>query len=196
MPTNQTPELMSSLYRDLLRGVSSWEVWKEINNQQRQNPCGHSEFFEPVQVALLDSVLLAMSRVLDDDSKTMSIPNLIKTESALRNSQLERDIDALLLNYTPTTTKIAQRRNQFIAHSQRKNNPNPNNQFYAEDIDKFITSIVDVFRALGGFLLCADYDFQHVRESRKRETTNVMVALQKDWENHSPANRRARASTG
>ena len=26
-------ELMSSIYEDLRRGVSSWEVWKEINNQ-------------------------------------------------------------------------------------------------------------------------------------------------------------------
>ena len=48
MTTNQTSELMSSIYEDLRRGVSSWEVWKEINNQLSWNPVGHFEFFEPV----------------------------------------------------------------------------------------------------------------------------------------------------
>ena len=190
MTTNQTSELMSSIYEDLRRGVSSWEVWKEINNQLSRNPAGHFEFFEPVQVALLDSVLLAISRVLDKNPKAMCIPNLMKTESALRNSKLKDDVDDLLLNYEPMSKKIAQRRNQYIAHSQGRNKRNPNSQLYAVDIDNFINSIVDIFRELGGFLQSADYVFDHVRESCKRETTKVMKVLQEDWENRRPGNRR------
>ena len=190
MTTNQTSELMSSIYEDLRRGVSSWEVWKEINNQLSRNPAGHFEFFEPVQVALLDSVLLAISRVLDKNPNAMCIPNLMRTELALRNSKLKDDVDDLLLNYKPTSRKIAQRRNQYIAHSQGRNKRNPNSQLYAVDIDNFINSIVDTFRELGGFLQSTDYVFDHVRESRKRETTKVMEVLQEDWENHRPGNRR------
>ena len=191
MTTKQTSELMSSIYEDLRRGVSSWEVWKEINSQLSRNPAGHFEFFEPVQVALLDSVLLAISRVLDQKKpKAMCIPNLMKTESALRNSKLKDDVDNLLLNHKPTSEKIAQRRNQYIAHSQVKNKRNPNSQLYAVDIDNFINSIVNTFRELGGSLQSTDYLFDHVRESRKRETTKVMKVLQEDWENRRPCNRR------
>ena len=190
MTTNQTSELMSSIYEDLRRGVSSWEVWKEINNQLSRNPAGHFEFFEPVQVALLDSVLLAISRVLDKNPKAMCIPNLMKTESALRNSKLKDDLDDRLLNDKPTSRKIAQRRNQYIAHNQDRNKRNPNSQLGAVAIDNFINSIVDTFRELGGFLQSTDYVFDHVRESRKRETTKVMKVLQEDWENRRPGNRR------
>ena len=157
MTTNQTSELLSSIYKDLRRGVSSWEVWKEINDQLSRNPAGHFEFFESVQVALLDSVLLAISRVLDKNRKAMSIPKLIKTESALRNSKLEGDVDDLLLNYKTTLQKIAQRRNQYIAHSQRRNQLISQSQLYAADIDNFITSIVGTFQELGAFLQCTDY---------------------------------------
>ena len=190
MTTNQTSELMSSIYEDLRRGVSSWEVWKEINNQLSWNPVGHFEFFEPVQVALLDSALLMISRVLDINPKAMCIPNLMKTESALCNSKLKDDVDNLLLNYKPTSKKIAQRRNQYIAHSQGRNKCNPNSQLYAVDIDNCINSIVGTFRELGGFLQSTDYVFDHVRESRKRETTKVMKVLQEDWENRRPGSRR------
>ena len=185
-----TKQSMSSIYEDLRRGVSSWEVWKEINNQLSRNPAGHFEFFEPVQVALLDSVLLAISRVLDKSAKSICIPNLMKTESALCNSKLKDDVDNLSLNYKTTSKKIAQRRNQYIAHSQGRNKPNPNSQLYAVDIDNFINSIVEAFRELGGFLQSADYVFDHVRESRKRETTKVMKVLQEDWENRRPGSRR------
>ena len=190
MTTNQTSELLSSIYEDLRRGVSSWEVWKEINGQLSRNPAGHFEFFESVQVALLDSVLLAISRVLDENPKAMSIQNLMKAESALRNNKLKGDVDDLLLNYKPTLQKIAQRRNQYIAHSQRKNQRSQESQIYAVDIDNFITSIVGTFRELGGFLQSADYVFDHVSESRKRETTKVMKVLQEDWENRRPSNHR------
>ena len=112
MTTNQTSELMSSIYEDLRRGVSSLEVWKEINNQLSRHPAGHFEFFEAVRVALLDSVLLAISRVLDKNPKAMGIPNLMKTGSALSNIKLKDDVDTLLRNYKSTSEKIAQRRNQ------------------------------------------------------------------------------------
>ena len=112
MTTNQTSELLSSIYEDLRRGGSSWEVWKEINYQLFRNPAGHFEFFESVQVALLDSVLLAISRVLDKSPKAMSIPSLMKTESALRKSKLAGDVDDPLLNGNyidgyATTRKLA-----------------------------------------------------------------------------------------
>ena len=189
MTTNQTSELMSSIYEDLRRGVSSWEVWKEINNQRSRHPAGHFEFFDPVQVALLDSVLLAISRVLDKKPKAMGIPNLMKTGPALCNIKLKDAVDDLLRNYKPTIEKIAQRRNQYIAHSQGKNKRNPNSQLNAVDIDNFISSIVDTFREIRGCLQCTDYEFDHVSESRKRETTKVMKVLQEDWENRSPGNR-------
>lgn len=112
MKTNQTSELMGSIYEDLRRGVGSWEVWKEINDQLSLHPAGHFEFFDSIQIALLDSVLLAISRVLDDNPKTMSIPNLMKQEAALRNSRLKGDVGKLLLSYKTTSQKIAQRRNQ------------------------------------------------------------------------------------
>ena len=190
MTTNRTSEFISYIYEDLRRGVSSWEVWKEINNQLSRNPAGHFEFFEPVQVALLDSVLLAISRVLDKKPKAMCIPNLMKTKSALCNSKLKDDVDKLLLNHKPTSKKIAQRRNQYIAHSQGRDKLNPHSQLYAADIDNFINSIVDIFRKLGGCLQRTDYVFDHVRESRKRETTKVMKVLQEDWENRRPGSRR------
>ena len=142
MTTNRTSELMSSIYEDLRRGVSSWEVWKEINDQLSLHPTGHFEFFDSVQIALLDSVLLAISRVLDDNPKTMSIPNLMRTESALRNSKLKGDVEKLLLNYKTTSQKIAQRRNEYIAHRQRKSRRSPQGQLLAVEIDKFLTSIV------------------------------------------------------
>ncbi len=194
MTTNQTSELMSSIYEDLRRGVGSWEVWKEINSQLSLNPAGHFEFFDSVQVALLDSVLLAISRVLDENPKAMSIPNLMKTESALRNSKLKGAVENLLLKYKTTSRKIAQRRNQYIAHNQRRNRRSPQGQLHAVDIDNFLASIVDAFRELGGFLESTDYVFDHVHESRKRETTKVIKVLQQDWENRRPRNRRSRTS--
>ena len=190
MTTNQTSELLSSIYEDLRRGVSSWEVWKEINSQLSRSPTGHFEFFEPVLVAILDSVLLAITRVLDEDRRARSIPNLMATETALRQSKLEGDVDDLLLNYKATLKKILQRRNQYIAHRQRSNQRSSHSQISVADIDTLITSIVDIFRKLGGFLQSADYDFDHVREGRKRETAKVMKILREDWENRRPGNRR------
>ena len=66
---------MSSIYRDLHRGLRSWEGWKEIRYQFSHQATGHFAFFEPVQTALMDSVILAISRVLDKDNRMASIPN-------------------------------------------------------------------------------------------------------------------------
>ena len=189
MTVSQTSELMSSIYEDLRRGVGSWEVWKEVNDQLSLHPAGHFEFFNAVQIALLDSVLLAISRVLDENPKAMSIPNLLRTEPALRNSKLKGDVEKLLRNHETTSQKIAQRRNQYIAHRQRSRR-SPQSHLLAVEMDSFVTSIVDAFQELGRFLEKTDYVFDHVRESRKRGTTKVIGVLQRDWENRRPGNRR------
>ncbi len=186
---DQTSESMSSIHRDIHRAVSSWEVWKEIRNQKSRQPAGHFEFFDSVQIALLDSVILAISRVLDRDNRTMSIPNLVETESRLIDSNWKQRLDGLFLKYQLTVNKIGQRRDQYIAHQDRTK-CDPNDPLDVVEIDKFIDSLVDSFRELRGFLQSADYDFDYVRESRKRETTRVMTVLQEDWENRSPGNRR------
>ena len=191
MTKDQTSEWMSSIYKDLQRAVSSWGVWKEVRNQLSRQPAGHFEFFDSVQIALLDSVVLAISRVLDEDKRTMSILNLVKTESRLSDSELKQRVEGLPLKYELTFNKIKQRRDQYIAHQDRIKR-DPDDPLEVVEIDKFIDSLVDGFRELGGFLQCADYDFDHVRESRKRETTKVMAALQEDWKNRSPGNRRSR----
>ena len=188
MIKDQTSESMSSIYKDLQKAVSSWEVWKEVRNQLSRQPVGHLEFFDSVQIALLDSVVLAISRVLDKNNRTMSIPNLVKTERRLFYSELKQRIEGLPLKYELTFNKIKQRRDQYIAHQDRIK-CDPNDPLEVVEIDKFIDSLVDSFRELGGFLQSADYDFDHVRESRKRETTKVMAVLQEDWENRSPGNR-------
>lgn len=135
-------------------------------------------------------MLLAITRVLDEDRRARSIPNLTATETALRQSKLEGDVDDLLLNYKATLKKILQRRNQYIARRQRSNQRSSHSQISAADIDTLITSIVDIFGKLGGFSQSADYDFDHVREGRKRETAKVMKILREDWENRRPGNRR------
>ena len=191
MTMDQTSESMSSIYKDLQRAVSSWEVWKEVRNQRSRQPAGHFEFFDSVQVALLDSVVLAISRVLDCDNRTISIRNLVKTESRLSDSKLKQRLEGLFLKYEPTLNKIKQRRDQYIAHQDRIK-CDPNDPLEVVEIGTFIDSLVDSFRELGGFLQCADYDFDHVRESRKRETTKVMAVLQEDWDNRSPGNRWSR----
>ena len=191
MIMDQTSESMSSIYKDLRRAVSSWEVWKEVRNQLSRQPAGHFEFFDSVQIALLDSVVLAISRVLDRDNRTMSIPNLVKTESRLIDSKSKQRLEGLFLKYELTFNKIKQRRDRYIAHQDRIK-CDPNDPLEVVEIDKFIDSLVDSFRELGGFLQSADYDFDHVRESRKRETTKVMAVLQEDWENRSPSNRWSR----
>ena len=193
MTMDQTSELMSSVYRDLHRAVSSWEVWKEVRNQLYQQPAGHFEFSEPVQIALLDSVLLAISRVLDEGRKTMSIPKLRKTESRLSDSKLKQRLDQFSVEYEPTFKKIKQRRDRYIAHQDRTKG-DPNVQLEVVEIDKLIDSLIDIFRELGGSLQSSDYDFNHVRESRKRETTKVMAVLQEHWENCSPVKRHSRTN--
>ena len=121
----------------------------------------------------------------------MSIPNLVKTESRLIDSASKQRLDGLFLKYELTFNKIKQRRDQYIAHQDRIK-CDPNDPLEVVEIDKFIDSLVDSFRELGSFLQSADYDFDHVRESRKRETSKVMAVLQEDWENRSPSNRRSR----
>ena len=191
MIMDQTSESMSSIYKDLQRAVSSWEVWKEVRNQLSRQPTGHFEFFDSVQIGLLDSVVLAISRVLDRDNRTMSIPNLVKTESRLIDSASKQRFCGLFLKYEPTLKKIKQRRDQYITHQDRTK-CDPNDPLEVVEIDKFIDSLVDSFRELGGFLQSADYVFDHTRESRQRETAKVMAVLQEDWENRSPSNRRSR----
>ena len=191
MIVDQTSESMSSIYKNLQRAVSSWEDWKEVSNQLSRQPVGHFEFFDSVQIALLDSVVLAISRVLDRDNRTMSIPNLVKTESRLIDSKSKQRLEGLFLNYKLTFNKIKRRRDQYISHQDRIK-CDPNDPLEVVEIDQFIDSLVDSFRELGGFLQSADYDFDNVRESRKRETTKVMAVLQEDWENRSPSNRWSR----
>ena len=188
---DQTSESMSSIYKDIQRAVSSWEVWKEVRNQLSRQPAGHFEFFDSVKIALLDSVVLAISRVFDRNNRTMSIPNLVKTESRLIDSESKQRLEGLDLKYELTFNKIKQRRDQYIAHQDRIK-CDPNDPLEVVEIDKFIDSLVDRFRELGGFLQNADYNFDHARESRKRETTKVMAVLQENWENRSPSNRRSR----
>ena len=151
MTKDQTSEWMSSIYKDLQRAVSSWGVWKEVRNQLSRQPAGHFEFFDSVQIALLDSVVLAISRVLDEDKRTMSILNLVKTESRLSDSELKQRVEGLPLKYELTFNKIKQRRDQYIAHQDRIKR-DPDDPLEVVEIDKFIDSLVDGFRELGGFV--------------------------------------------
>lgn len=188
MTDEQIAELVSSIYRDLYGAVGSWEVWKEVRNQLSQRQAGHLEFFHSIHIALLDSVILAISRVLDKTPRTMSIPNLVKARSGLFGCELRQRLDDLSSRSEPTFHKIKQRRDQHIAHQDRKKD-DPDNPLDVAEIDEFVDSLVGGFRELGGILQSKDYDFEHTRESRKRETTRVMVDLQKDWENPRPSQR-------
>ena len=188
MTDEQIAELVSSIYRDLYGAVGSWEVWKEVRNQLSQRQAGHLEFFHSIHIALLDSVILAISRVLDKTQRTMSIPNLVKARSGLFGCELRQRLDDLSSRSEPTFHKIKQRRDQHIAHQDRKKD-DPDNPLDVAEIDEFVDSLVGGFRELGGILQSKDYDFEHTRESRKRETTRVMVDLQKDWENPRPSQR-------
>ena len=104
----------------------------------------------------------------------MSIPNIVKTESRLIDSKSKQRLEGLFLNYKLTFNKIKRRRDQYISHQDRIK-CDPNDPLEVVEIDQFIDSLVDSFRELGGFLQSADYDFDNVRESRKRETTKVMA---------------------
>ena len=187
MTMGQTSESMRSIYSDLRRAVGSWEVWKEVRYQSSRQAAGHFEFFASVQIALLDSVILAISRVLDTDNRTMSIPNLAEIEPRLFNSKIEQDIKDLSLNYKPTLKKIKQRRDKHIGHQDRVKD-DPKDPLDVVEIEKFLDSLVGLFRELGKFLESADYVFD-VRKRHKQETTKVMAVLQEDWENRSPGNR-------
>ena len=93
MTDEQIAELVSSIYRDLYGAVGSWEVWKEVRNQLSQRQAGHLEFFHSIHIALLDSVILAISRVLDKTPRTMSIPNLVKARSGLFGCELRQRLE-------------------------------------------------------------------------------------------------------
>jgi hypothetical protein len=180
MPSEETSTYMASIYQDLHRGFRSWEVWKEIWFRLSQQPIGYLEFIEPVQPALLDSVILAISRTLDNDSRTMSIPNLMSTDSTLIGSGLEKEIDQRLTTFGPTLLKIRQRRDQHIAH-QDMNKSDPTVPLDVIEIDRFITSLVEDFRKIGVFIYHSDYVFDHDIERTKVETARVMEILQEEW---------------
>ena len=187
MTDDQISEWTRSIYLDLRKAVSSWEVWKEIRSQRFRQQAGHYEFFDSVQIALLDSVILAISRVLDKYTGTISIPNLVEAQPKLLGSGVKQHLDDLSSKSEPTFHKIKLRRNQHIAHQDEEKDELDDPLGDAE-IEKFIESLVDAFQELEGFLHCAEYEFGHIRESRKRETTKVMAALQKDWESRGPRN--------
>ena len=185
MTNEQTSRLMSSIYEDLHRGLRSWEVWKEIRIQLSSRSTGHFEFFEPVQVALMDSVILAISRVFDEDNRTLSIPNLLAIEARLVDSALTNDLHQLLGESALILEKVKQRRDQHIAHQDRIKS-DPSDPLVVREIDEFIESLVEFFIALGGFLQDSEYVFNHDRMIATNETYKVMEILQTDWEKSSP----------
>lgn len=189
---DQTSELMSSIYRDLHHAVGYWEVRKEVIRQLSQRPTGRPEFFYFAQRALLDSTLLAISRVLDEGRRTASIPRLRKTDQRLSAGALKQRLAQFDSEHGPTLEKVKQRRDQHISHQDRVKHE-PNDPLVSAEIDKLMDSLIDIFREFGGSLQDTDYDFSHVRESSKRESAEVMEILQQDWESRSPAKRRLRA---
>ena len=180
MTRDETSESMSSIYRDLHRGLRSWHVWKEMRHQLSQQPIGNLEFIEPVQTALLDSVILAISRVLDNDKRAMSIPTLLRNEPRLNDGDIAKRVHERLLELEPTLDKIKQRRDQYIAHQDgtKRDPPNPLDVL---EIDKAIESLKEDFRALGAFLQGSDYVFDRDLMRAQSETCSVMTILRKAW---------------
>ena len=185
----QTSELMSSIYRDLHYAVGYWEVWKEVRHRLSRRPTGRPEFFAFTQHALLDSTLLAISRVLDKSQRTSSIPRLREIDPRLSDRRLGQRLAQFDSEHGPTLEKVKQRRDQHISHQDRVKH-DPNDPLEVAELDKLMDSLVDIFREFGGSLQDTDYDFSHVRESSKRETAEVMETLQQDWESRSPIRRK------
>ena len=188
MTTAVTTELMSSIYGDILKAVGSWEVWKELTDQRNSQAVGHSEFFDSVHVSLLDAVVLAISRVLDKDRRTMSIPNLLKAEPKLSSGQVTEDITRLLCISKSPLDKIIQLRDQHIAH-QDKAKQHPPTPLLLRELDQFLDQLVEQFQVLGSCLQCAEYEFVHRRDHARKQTTAVMRVLQADWKKRDPAHR-------
>ena len=189
---DQTTELMSSIYGDLHYAVGYWEVWKEVRHRPSRRATGHLEFFMLIERALLDSTLMAISRVLDEGRRTASIPQLRKIDPRLSVGRLRRRLDQFNSEHGPTLEKVKQRRDQHISHQDRVKR-DPNDPLEIAKLDELLDSLIDIFREFGGSLQDTDYDFSHVRESSKRETAEVMEILQQDWESRSPTKRRPRA---
>ena len=188
MASEQTSQSMTSIYRDLQETTSSWEIYKEIRDQLSQHPTGHSEFFHSVRIALLDSVVLGISRILDKDKRTMSISNLLETEPKLYKAPLADKIRQFLAEQETTLTKIKARRDQHIAH-QDGTKDDPSEPLTLAEIDEIVPSLVAAFKQIGSLLCDTDYDFERTQSSRRQDTTKVMQALQRDWDNNSPLNR-------
>lgn len=71
-------------------------------------------------------------------------------ETRLVDSALANNLQRLLSESEPVLEKIRQRRDQHIAHQDRIKS-DPSDPLAVREIDEFIASLVDIFRALGGF---------------------------------------------
>ncbi len=69
---------MSSIFQDLFHAIMAWQVYSELRPQQSYGTMGYVEFLHPVGLALLDSVVMACSRIVDDTRTTMSMRKLLQ----------------------------------------------------------------------------------------------------------------------
>ncbi len=130
---------------------------------------------------------MGFAKILDEDSRTMSLRNLLgaarKNIKQLLPHITPQEFDELekrILEHEPVRGKIEQLRNQYLAHLDA--NPQPVPELIKGDIDKIHQGTPDIFNDLSVAQDRSRYYWSTQSRRSAWETSEILSDLRKAWE--------------
>lgn len=181
----------------IMSGLSFYTVWNKLRlhdqnavtwSLERQNQVlgRWGGFFSPVGIGLQRMAMLEFAKVLDADTRTVSLPNLLRrarSDSTLVPNARPNDlaeIDDRLRKAKATRRTIMKLRNQRLAHADATPETLP--PLMSQEMESLIEDIRFVFNRLSVAHDNSSYSWDHALKSSERDTTAILRLLVNETE--------------
>lgn len=178
---------LEELKRQISLAIFSYEIFLAVSpTSEVVNILNrYRGFFHPVRNALYETVVMGFAKVFDNDTRTMSLKNLMKVakedfEAMLPNMTNEKaeELEQRLSQHDAVLTVIKRLRDHHFAHLDATPEPKP--PLIKREIDQLSKTLKDVFNQLsqghGG--LSSSWEYQAERSAW--ETSEILRILAED----------------
>lgn len=178
--SRQRDELQEEVFNALLSYkvyISSWPTEEFIDVINR-----YKGFFQPIRYSLYYTWIMGLAKIFDQDSRTVSLINLIDTAINNKNELIPKlshkeilQLKEQLLHHNATLAKIKDLRDQYFAHHDQ--HPKQKLKITIGEIDNLAKILDKVFNGLSSGHDGNIFNWSFQEDSSSRTTSDVLNVL-------------------